>query len=110
MPQCWGLSGRGIGGRKLCLGCREGGLLSDPPFTTAPLVPDTTRWRCGIGNNTQLLKVWVPLRVSKEGVGPSERGLKVTDPQRGGHGELIGKEGEATRWWEFWSCLGRGQG
>lgn len=47
--------------------------------------------------NTQLLKVWVPLRASKEGEGPAERGLKIANQQRGDHGELIGKEGEAER-------------
>lgn len=40
---------------------------------------------------TQPLKVWVPLRVSKEGEGPADGGIKVANQQRGGHGELIGK-------------------
>lgn len=57
--------------------------------------------------NTQQLKVWVLFRARRKGEGPAERGLKVASQQRGGHGELIGKEGEAARWWEFWSCLGR---
>lgn len=39
----------------------------------------------------QSLKVWVPLRVSKEGEGPADRGMKVANQQRGVHGELIGK-------------------
>lgn len=55
--------------------------------------------------NTQLLEVWVPLRVRSKGEGPVDSGVKVATQRKGGHGELTGK-GVRQREWDLLELLG----